>query len=252
VSEALESIAEQEVPSRYAMTLVCAGLAVEADVAEHARERSQEVAPENRSRQKTLSRVVDAMPVDRYDERAHRTLARAELARVDGVSNVEVWRAAVDAWRLARDARFLAYSLYRLAQMQIAGTQRESAAESLAEAHALTSKLRAAPLQHDIEALARRARIDVAGAGGKAIGDGLGALGLTERETQVLEHLAAGRSNAEIATALFISPKTASVHVSNIFTKLGVRNRTEAAAIAHELGVESGSRGQTHTMSSEA
>ncbi|MDQ1459243.1 MAG: hypothetical protein QOI08_727 [Actinomycetota bacterium] len=239
VSEALESVAEQEVPSRYAMTLVCAGLAVEADVAEQARERSQEVGPDNRARQASLSRAVDAMPVDRNDERAHRALARAELARVNGVSTAEAWRATVDAWRLARDARFLAYSLYRLAQMQIAEGDREPAAASLTEAHGFASQLRAKPLQHDIEALARRARIDMAGTTRKSAGDGVGALGLTDREMQVLRHLAAGRSNAEIATALFISPKTASVHVSNIFTKIGVRNRTEAAAIAHELGVES-------------
>jgi DNA-binding CsgD family transcriptional regulator len=239
VSEALESIAEQEVPSRYAMTLVCAGLAVEAAVAEHARERAQDVASENRARREALAQAVEAMPVDRNDERAYRALAHAELARVDGESTAEMWRAAVDGWRLARDARFLAYSLYRLAQMQIAGGDREPAAASLAEAHAFASKLGAAPLQQDIEALARRARIDVVGVAARASGDGIGALGLTDREMQVLGHLAAGRSNAEIATALFISPKTASVHVSNIFTKLGVRNRTEAAAIAHDLGIES-------------
>jgi len=49
--------------------------------------------------------------------------------------------------------------------------------------------------------------------------------------------LAAGRSNPQIAEALFISPKTASVHVSNILAKLGVASRVEAAAVAHRLGV---------------
>ena len=49
--------------------------------------------------------------------------------------------------------------------------------------------------------------------------------------------LAAGRSNPQIAEALFISPKTASVHVSNILGKLGVDSRVEAAAVAHRLGV---------------
>jgi DNA-binding NarL/FixJ family response regulator len=55
---------------------------------------------------------------------------------------------------------------------------------------------------------------------------------LTEREQEVLDLLAAGRSNREIAAALFISPKTASVHVSNILAKLGAASRTEAAALA--------------------
>ena len=46
----------------------------------------------------------------------------------------------------------------------------------------------------------------------------------------------AGRSNLEIAQALFISAKTASVHVSNILAKLGVSGRVEAAAVAYRLG----------------
>jgi DNA-binding NarL/FixJ family response regulator len=61
--------------------------------------------------------------------------------------------------------------------------------------------------------------------------------GLTAREDEVLRLLAAGRSNREIATELFIAPKTASVHVSNILAKLGAASRTEAAAIAHAEGI---------------
>jgi DNA-binding NarL/FixJ family response regulator len=53
----------------------------------------------------------------------------------------------------------------------------------------------------------------------------------------VLRLIAAGRSNREIGQALFITPKTASVHVSNILAKLGVTSRTEAAAVAHREGI---------------
>ena len=56
--------------------------------------------------------------------------------------------------------------------------------------------------------------------------------GLTDRELEVLRLVAAGRSNRDIAADLFISAKTASVHVSNILAKLGAANRTEAAALA--------------------
>jgi DNA-binding NarL/FixJ family response regulator len=62
----------------------------------------------------------------------------------------------------------------------------------------------------------------------------------------VLGLVAAGRSNPQIAAELFISPKTASVHVSNIISKLGVSSRGEAAAVAHRLGV--GAAGRTGSL----
>ena len=61
--------------------------------------------------------------------------------------------------------------------------------------------------------------------------------GLTGRELEVLRLVAAGLGNREIAAELFISPKTASVHVSNILGKLGVASRGEAAATAHRLHI---------------
>jgi DNA-binding NarL/FixJ family response regulator len=61
--------------------------------------------------------------------------------------------------------------------------------------------------------------------------------GLTPRERQVLALLADGRTNREIGTALYMAEKTASVHVSRILSKLDVRSRTEAAAVAHRVGL---------------
>jgi DNA-binding NarL/FixJ family response regulator len=58
----------------------------------------------------------------------------------------------------------------------------------------------------------------------------------------VLRLLAAGRTNAQIGTELFISPKTASVHVSNILRKLGVSGRAQAAATAERAGLLDGIR----------
>ena len=63
------------------------------------------------------------------------------------------------------------------------------------------------------------------------------AVGLTEREVDVLRLLVAGQSNPEIAAALFISRGTVRTHVSNILGKLGARSRTEAADTAHRLGL---------------
>ena len=102
-------------------------------------------------------------------------------------------------------------------------------------AHEIAERLGAAPLLAALEALGRRARLDL---GVQPPPRTDGAAGLTPRELEVLRLVAAGRSNGQIAEALFISRKTASVHVSNILAKLGVHTRTEAAAEAHRLGLD--------------
>jgi len=107
--------------------------------------------------------------------------------------------------------------------------------QRLRRAADLADGLGAGPLLAEIEALARSARIRPAGG---AAGPSLAAatpLGLTAREFEVLRLVADGRSNPEIAARLFISAKTASVHVSNILAKVGVASRGEAAAEAHRL-----------------
>jgi DNA-binding CsgD family transcriptional regulator len=63
------------------------------------------------------------------------------------------------------------------------------------------------------------------------------ALGLSERELEVLQELAAGRSNKEIATRLHVSPNTVKTHVARILGKLDARRRTEAIRRARELGL---------------
>ncbi|SCK35845.1 regulatory protein, luxR family [Streptomyces sp. WMMB 714] len=150
-----------------------------------------------------------------------------------------------------------------------ARADRDRARELLAAAHAEAVRLGAGPLRREVEQLAVRARLPLQ-AGGPSAGDGVPAravpvsagpaaepepasrtggaggspegrgqaaeaFGLTRREEDVLRLVAAGRSNRQIAEELFISPKTASVHVSNILAKLGVAGRGEAAAMAHRL-----------------
>jgi DNA-binding NarL/FixJ family response regulator len=97
--------------------------------------------------------------------------------------------------------------------------------------------LRAAPLETDITTLARRARIRLPGVDNSTSVPAGPATWLTPREHEVLLLVAQGRSNAQIADELFISPKTVSVHVSNILAKLGATSRGEAAAKAHRDGL---------------
>jgi DNA-binding NarL/FixJ family response regulator len=121
----------------------------------------------------------------------------------------------------------------------------------------MATALGATPLRAAIESIGTRSRIAVdaptTDAAAAAIAAAAAAapveaavrspaeiLGLSAREWEVLELVAAGRSNAEIADQLFISPKTASVHVTHILDKLGVNNRVEAATIAVRVSSGSG------------
>jgi DNA-binding NarL/FixJ family response regulator len=101
----------------------------------------------------------------------------------------------------------------------------------------------AEPLQQETTALIRRARLRIEPATAATETpaateeDDLGQFGLTAREREVLVLVTDGRSNGEIAQELFITRKTASVHVSNILSKLGVSTRVQAAAVAHRRGL---------------
>ena len=163
--------------------------------------------------------------------------------RADGepVELLAAWDEAAAAWASLGEPYPLSETLLHAAETALACGDRDGAAERLRRAVPLAGELGAHPLAEQITILARRARIRLTGddaAEGQGPGDpgaGGGELGLTERELEVLRLVAAGRSNREIAAELFISPKTASVHVSNILGKLSVASRGEAAAKAHTL-----------------
>jgi len=153
------------------------------------------------------------------------------------------WDEAANAWDGLGEPQPLGETLLHAAEAALACGERDGAAERLQRAAPLAARLGAQSLGEQIAILARRARIRLDGgdesgaavAGDGGAGDGGLGLRLTERELEVLRLVAAGRSNREIAGELFISPKTASVHVSNILGKLGVASRGEAAAKAHSL-----------------
>ena len=118
------------------------------------------------------------------------------------------------------------------------GRDLAGAADVLREAHAGAERLGARPLMEEVTARARRARVDLRRpvAAPESRPTGVAAT-LTAREREILGHLAAGRTNGEIARALVISTKTASVHVSNILRKLGATSRYEAAELGERLGL---------------
>jgi DNA-binding NarL/FixJ family response regulator len=151
---------------------------------------------------------------------------------------VAAWREAVVAWEAAGDAWPLTYTRFRLGEALCADGCREDAVEPLRAAFRSAASLRAQPVLDDVQALARRARLalDERSPAPAAEQEAV-PFALTDREREVLTLVAAGRSNGQIAAELFISPKTASVHVSNILAKLGVGGRVEAAAVAHRLGL---------------
>ena len=98
-----------------------------------------------------------------------------------------------------------------------------------------------APLLAQVHMLARRARIllqsPVTVTAERPRPEAPVPYGLTDRELAVLKLVAAGRTNAQIGAELYISHKTASVHVSNILRKLGVSGRAQAAALAERAGL---------------
>jgi DNA-binding NarL/FixJ family response regulator len=119
--------------------------------------------------------------------------------------------------------------------------------DALRRAHTTARELGAGPLRSQIEALAARGRIPldeaaISGDGQRPAAEaddkgGRDTLGLSSRELEVLALVADGRSNGEIAEALFITRKTASAHVTHILDKLGVSNRVEAAMVAARMGL---------------
>ncbi len=192
---------------------------------------------------------------------------RAEVRRAQGEDTPELWSEVVAAFEPLEHPYDLARVRYRLAEALLAGggePERARATELLRLAHTVAEHLGARPLADSTAHLARRARLTLTGAlalnggrtgtGGGAGPGGTGtpddparALGLTGRERDVLRLVSAGRTNRQIAEELFISPKTASVHVSNILAKLGVSGRGEAAAVAHRLDLFAADASQVPT-----
>jgi DNA-binding CsgD family transcriptional regulator len=171
-------------------------------------------------------------------------MAEAEGDRLEKRPDPPRWKAAADMREALRQPWATAYGLYRHAEATLAGRRsRKGAAESLRKAHEIAGSIGAAPLVAEIEGLARRGQIELVAAPmghpgtRRATTDGGVVVALTGREREVLSLVAAGHTNREIGERLFISEKTASVHVTHAMDKLGALSRYDAAGIASRLGL---------------
>ncbi|MFI1565628.1 AAA family ATPase [Streptomyces sp. NPDC020490] len=222
---------------RYVWSLLRGAATAEADA------RSLPAARQGRD--EALGRIADAArqtPADAPVWLAHEQWVRAELHRAAGRDTADAWSDVVTAFERLERPYELALVRHRLAAaLLVTGgdDERERAAELLRLAHAVAGHVGARPLADAVTLLAQRARLPLTHVPDPrpAPADPVEALGLTSRERDVLRLVSAGRTNRQIAEELFISPKTASVHVSNILAKLDVSGRGEAAAVAHRLGL---------------
>jgi DNA-binding CsgD family transcriptional regulator/tetratricopeptide (TPR) repeat protein len=197
-------------------------------------------------------RDLAGLPETPVGARGEEAFMEGHLARIEGRDDPALWEAPASVFP-SRSPRALA-ARYRQAEAMLAiRAPREDVHSVMTEAHATAIDIGAGPLASRFEALARRARIDLRPPPSSLAQDaikpepnepppppGTAALrgrGLSDREIEVLTLVAAGFSNRDIGARLFISDKTASVHVSHILAKLGVASRTEAATIGVRLGL---------------
>jgi DNA-binding CsgD family transcriptional regulator len=177
-----------------------------------------------------LATIVDyAGRMHRYGGlgRAWPVELEAQLARFGGDhGRTNLFETAAARWQAIGHVYDAAVCRLRLAEAHAGSGER-----MLARTHAQTAldtarALGAVPLGLDAGTLLERL-------GSTQRADGL----LTRREREVLTLIAQGHTNEQIAATLYMSPKTASVHVSRIITKLGATNRTQASAIARQTGL---------------
>jgi DNA-binding CsgD family transcriptional regulator len=158
----------------------------------------------------------------------------ALLSRHQGQDETETWLRTTDTWdQIGAPVEAARCRLY-LAEKLLGTGDRDGAAYELSRALATFDSVGAAPSSAAVRRIAGQARLLLPG---ERVGPSSERGGLTGREYEVLQLLVVGRTNDQIAETLYISPKTASVHVSHILQKLGAANRTEVASIAHRRGL---------------
>ena len=165
---------------------------------------------------------------------AHGANWKAEITRLHGRSDPDAWAAAAAAWAGLRRPHRFGYARWRQAEALLAAGNTAPARDCLRDAAIAAHNY--TPLLAEIQTLARLARVDLRDQP-TTIQAQPTPYGLTPRETAVLRLVADGLTNTQIGNRLYISEKTASVHVTNILRKLAVKNRAQAAALAQRAGL---------------
>ncbi|MEX1170434.1 MAG: AAA family ATPase [Chloroflexota bacterium] len=225
------------------------GLRAQADLADLARARrstdevktAMTTGAEIRELIRERHARIDGIPALAAQSAAWTSLTDAEWHRLEGAPDPDAWAACAVAWESLARPYPAAYARWREAETLLAARgDRKRATSALVSVVETATALGADPLKREAEAVALRARISLVRdepRGPDRSSEDADRLGLTAREREVLVLVAAGRTNRQIGEELFISEKTAGVHVSNILGKLGVSGRGEAAAMAHRLGL---------------
>ncbi|QEC49951.1 AAA family ATPase [Baekduia soli] len=234
-----------------------AAAGVEADAAQQARdlgrhgeEAAAAAAAADYARR---TREAAALPFASHipEARGFALAAEGEAAAAAGRPDPEPWARAAELWEGIERPFRAGRARWMEAEAHLARGDRAAAEAAATAAMAVARELRIGWMADEVAGLARRGRLRLPdgvepGAAAPAPGaaeaarDPAAELGLTPRERDVLALVAEGATNREIGERLFMAEKTASVHVSRILAKLDVRSRTEAAAVAHRLGLEQG------------
>jgi predicted ATPase/DNA-binding CsgD family transcriptional regulator len=220
--------------------VTAAGMAVEADQAERARDLREKAAERDAltRAQMHIQRLRAAAEGGGPVERAWLALGDGELSRARGRSDPRKWLRAARSWEALARPYCAAIARWRGAEALVETGDRVAAANAAQTALEGARGLGSRWLVEELTALAGRARLELRPAGDAATAESNGKrvadpFGLTPRERQVLALIAEGATNRQIGNALYMAEKTASVHVSRILAKLGVKSRTQAAAVAH-------------------
>jgi DNA-binding CsgD family transcriptional regulator len=230
---------DSEAPHQLAgIAIATTGLAALADAAARARERSDDAGVQ-RAIDEAVPFIDDARERGRLGRPRRFTMGpeglawldrvEAEAARLLGTDDEALWGRVAKGFE-GISVHEAARARWRRAQVLARTGQRDRAREEATAARRAAVGLGARPMIEALDDLARRARFEVTAP------EPAGAV-LTRRERDVMALVAQGLTNRAIGEKLFISEKTASVHVSNVMAKLGASGRTEAVAIVARHGL---------------